>query len=164
MRWVRSRIFMALLLFQKNHQGGEVGGRDARDAPCLSERTGTDGGELFPRLEPQAVDAGIVKLLGQQAALEPRKLLDLSHLAADVALVLHGDLHLLGDVAGEGGTLRIKGGEVGVVDLGPAQQGDEGTAVGDVGGALFCQERRKRRRGGGAGVCLLYTSPSPRDA
>lgn len=51
---------MPLLFFQKNHQRGEVGGGDARDAPRLTERAGADGVGMLLRLEPTALGVSVL--------------------------------------------------------------------------------------------------------
>ena len=62
----------------------------------------------------------------------------------------------------------------GCVGKGAACGGESGLVVGSVGGALYeagrsevVEPRRAEREGGdvrSGGGCLLYTSPSPRDA
>ena len=81
--------------------------------------------------------------------LELRHLLQL---ALDVALVLDGDLNFLRNVGRQGWPSGVERGQLGVVKLGPLQQGQQGAAVRGVGSAVLCQEGRQGRRGGHAGV------------
>ena len=57
--------------------------------------------------------------------LQARKLRDLRHLAADVALVFDGDLHALGECGREGAAARIKIAQVVIGELRAAQQRGE---------------------------------------
>lgn len=113
--------------------------------PRLPQVQGPDGGELLPRLQPQALNGLVVKVRRQLVSLHPPQFLHLLLLSLDVALVLHTDLHLLFHVRRQLRPLRVKGGQVSVVDLGPFQQGEQRAAVRRVGGAPLPQKGRERR-------------------
>lgn len=63
------------------------------------------------------VDFRVIDILGNGAVLQARKLRDLRHLAADVALVFDGDLHALGECGREGAAARIKIAQVVIGEL-----------------------------------------------
>ena len=80
------------------------------------------------------------------------EVLHLFLLALDVPLVLHADLHLLRHVCRQVRPVRVEGGQVRVGELGPPQQGNQGTAVRGVRRALFRQKGGQGGGGGDAGV------------
>ena len=88
-----------------------------------------DGAELFARLEPQPLNVRVVRVRRDAPPLELFKLLDLRRLAADVALVLDGDLHLLAHRRVQRRGVRIEGAQIVVAYLRPAQQVDQAAAV-----------------------------------
>ena len=93
----------------------------------------------------------VIHIRRQAAALQLLKFLHLLLLAADIALVLHGDLHLLPDGGRQVRVRRVKGAQVLVAYLGPAQQVDEAAAVGHRGGAPGRQQIVQGCRAGDAG-------------
>ena len=84
--------------------------------------------------------------------LQARKLRDLRHLAADVALVFDGDLHALGECGREGAAARIKIAQVVIGELRSTQQRDERAAVAHLRRAARSQKRVERVGRGDARV------------
>ena len=82
-------------------------------------------------------------------ALKAAQLLHLPVLPVDIALKVHGELHLLRHLTGQSGALRVEGGEVGVAHPGPPQQIRQPRPVGAggfaPGGQHFVQRRGRGR-------------------
>ena len=72
-------------------------GRDARDARCLADGTGTDTVELLACLGAEGLYFGVVKPLGDEDVLQTLELLGLLPFALDVATVLDEDFGTFGD-------------------------------------------------------------------
>ena len=89
------------------------------------------------------------------------EVLHLLLLALDIAFVLYRDFHLFGYICRKFGTGGIEGGQLLIVELRTAQQGNHGAAVCHIRSALFRKECGEGGRGGGAHVgqtldLLLY--------
>ena len=122
------------------HQRGDIRRGDAGDPAGLAQVGRADGGQLLPGLQAETLQMGVVHVGGDGVLFQLLELLHVPHLAADVALVLHGDLHLLRRGLVQRRAVRIKGGQIGVGELGPPQQVDEEAAVVDGGGAPLGQQ------------------------
>src|SRR5262249_25070013 len=95
--------------------------RHSRDARRLPQRARANLGEALADLRREARHAAVVEPLGDQALLEALEAGHVIEHAADIALVLRGhfDLARHRDVADRP---RIEALQVGVADLGPAEQ------------------------------------------
>ena len=94
----------------------------------------------------------VVQILRQQPLLQPLELRHLVLLPLDVALVLHGDLHLLHHVRRQFLWRGIEGSQVIIADLRPPQQVDETAPVVDGGSAPLHQQGVQRLAAGNARV------------
>ena len=139
-------------LFQINQQHGDIGGADAGDSPRLPDRHGADPAELLPGFQPQSRNGVVVDIRGQQPGLFLLEIRNLLFLPGQIARVLDLNFHFLRDGGGKRRPFRVKGSQIGIADLGPAQQvgksGRTGNRRGIPGGEHLIQRVRRRNTAG----------------
>ena len=96
--------------------------------------------QLFPGLQPQALDGGVVRFRRQGVALHPPEFLHFLELPLDVALIFDGNLDLFRRFRGQAGKIRVKPPQVLIPHLGPPEQGNQRRAIADRGGAPLYEE------------------------
>src|SRR5262245_62710927 len=80
---------------------GQCRGRHAIDPAGLADRSGLDGRELLAGFVGESFDPGIVQAIGELEAFVPAESCNVGGLAAEIDMVLGGDLELLKDPRGE---------------------------------------------------------------
>ena len=96
----------------------------------MADGAGADFAELLPRFVAEGVDFLVIQPRGDLLVLQGAELLHFNLLAADVALILEGNLDLESDVVAQ---IGVRAGQVAMGDFGAAQDLREG--IGAVAGA-----------------------------